>query len=251
MRKKTVLIAFITFIGALLLYSCGETHNSKNSLDWAGTYRGVMPCADCNGIATLIVLNQDNTYQLKSKYLGKSGETTEKSAKFEWRRDGNTININPEDQSSEGASLYKIEENRIVALDSDGKVITGEHADMYILTKVFSNLVDKTWILTELNGNPIVVSEGTRNPQIMFDLLEGRFWGNGSCNNMFGVFKEGENGKLSLSGVASTMMACMNMGLESEYFKALEKIAEYSISNNILTVSDAEGNILAKFKQSL
>ena len=251
MRKNTFLIAFITFIGILSLYSCGDTHNSQNSLDWAGTYHGVMPCADCNGIATLFILNSDNTYQIKSKYIGKGSEMIEKSGKFEWRKDGNTINIDPDGQSGEGANLYKIEENRIVALDSDGKVITGELADKYILTKVFSSLVDKTWILTELNGNPVVVSEGTRSPQIIFDLLEGRFWGNGNCNNMFGRFEEDADGKLTLGGVASTMMACMDMSLESEYFRALEKISKYSITDNTLTVSDAEGNILAIFKQSL
>ena len=251
MRKKTFLITFITFIGALSLYSCGDTHNSQNSLDWAGTYHGVMPCTDCNGIATLFILNQDNTYQIKSKYIGKGSETIERSGKFEWRKDGNTINIDPESQNSGGGNLYKIEENRIVALDSDGKVITGELADKYILTKVFSNLVDKMWMLTELNGRSIVASEGTRSPQITFDLLEGRFWGNGSCNNMFGRFEEDADGKLTLGGVASTMMACMDMSLESEYFKALEKISKYSITDNILTVSDTEGNVVAKFKQSL
>ena len=26
--------------------------NSQNSLDWEGTYKGIIPCADCEGIKT-------------------------------------------------------------------------------------------------------------------------------------------------------------------------------------------------------
>ena len=27
-----------------------DDHNSQNSLDWSGTYKGIIPCADCEGI---------------------------------------------------------------------------------------------------------------------------------------------------------------------------------------------------------
>ena len=29
--------------------------NSRNSVDWNGTYRGIVPCADCEGIKTEVV----------------------------------------------------------------------------------------------------------------------------------------------------------------------------------------------------
>ena len=36
-------------------------HNSQNSLDWAGVYQGILPCADCEGFDTVITLNWDET----------------------------------------------------------------------------------------------------------------------------------------------------------------------------------------------
>jgi uncharacterized lipoprotein NlpE involved in copper resistance len=46
-------------------------HNSRNSLDWAGVYKGTLPCADCEGIQEEIRLNDDLTYEMVSTYLGK------------------------------------------------------------------------------------------------------------------------------------------------------------------------------------
>jgi uncharacterized lipoprotein NlpE involved in copper resistance len=48
-----------------------NAHNSNNSLDWAGNYSGVSPCADCPGIKTDITLGKDNTYSLQEQYLEK------------------------------------------------------------------------------------------------------------------------------------------------------------------------------------
>ena len=36
-----------------------DMHNAENSLDIAGVYKGVLPCADCEGIETTIVLKDD------------------------------------------------------------------------------------------------------------------------------------------------------------------------------------------------
>ena len=44
--------------------------NSQNSLDWEGTYRGILPCADCEGIETKITLSANGTYEYKASYLG-------------------------------------------------------------------------------------------------------------------------------------------------------------------------------------
>lgn len=48
-----------------------NSYNAMNSLDLAGTYQGVLPCADCNGIATEILINNDQTFVIKSNTYGK------------------------------------------------------------------------------------------------------------------------------------------------------------------------------------
>ena len=46
-------------------------HTTENALDWNGTYKGILPCADCEGIKTELELNSDKTYEIKETYLGK------------------------------------------------------------------------------------------------------------------------------------------------------------------------------------
>ena len=49
-----------------------DSHTSEMSLDWAGVYQGTLPCADCEGIETMIELKDDHTYVAHYNHLGKS-----------------------------------------------------------------------------------------------------------------------------------------------------------------------------------
>ncbi len=110
-----------------------NSHNSENSLDWAGTYKGVTPCADCEGIETELVLNQDLTYVMKTKYLGKGdGKVFEENGSFVWDKNGGSISLQG---GKGGPSQYKVGENQLIQLDMEGKVITGDLAEKYVLTK--------------------------------------------------------------------------------------------------------------------
>jgi uncharacterized lipoprotein NlpE involved in copper resistance len=48
----------------------GDVHNSRSSLDWAGTYEGVLPCADCPGTKIRLTLNGDGSYRLVTHAQG-------------------------------------------------------------------------------------------------------------------------------------------------------------------------------------
>jgi uncharacterized lipoprotein NlpE involved in copper resistance len=107
--------------------------NSQNSLDWQGTYKGVTPCADCEGIETELVLNQDLTYTIKTKYLGKGdGKVFEEKGNFVWDKTGGNIRLQA---GKGGPSQYKVGENQLIQLDMEGKQITGVLADKFVLTK--------------------------------------------------------------------------------------------------------------------
>lgn len=112
-----------------------DMHNSKIAVDWVGSYKGVIPCADCSGIETVIRLNSDLSYELSRRYLGKADETSNvnSTGEFEWDEQGSIITLD-----SAGKPMFKVGENKLFKLDREGKVITGELAEKYILTK-FSN----------------------------------------------------------------------------------------------------------------
>lgn len=105
-----------------------EAHNSQNSLDYEGVYTGTTPCADCEGIETVLTLNHNSTYTLTLKYLGK-GNTFTSHGSFHWSKDGSSITLDKD------KSLYKVGERKLIQLDTEGKEITGKLASKYILTK--------------------------------------------------------------------------------------------------------------------
>lgn len=110
-----------------------DAHNSQNALDWQGTYRGITPCADCEGIETVVVLNKDLTFVIKTKYLGKGeAKVFEERGNFTWDKTGGIISL----AGLKGKpSQYKVGENKLIQLDMEGKTVTGPLADKYVLTK--------------------------------------------------------------------------------------------------------------------
>lgn len=114
-----------------------DEHTSQNSLDWPGTYKGTLPCADCEGIEKIIQINEDNTYSLKSTYLGKGkkGEFDE-TGTFTWNKEGNTITTIPKDKSI--SQSYFVGEKKLIQLNNENKIITGPLADFYILKQIKS-----------------------------------------------------------------------------------------------------------------
>lgn len=110
-----------------------DSHNSMTSLDWNGTYKGILPCASCEGIETTLTLNSDYSYVLVTSYLGRNDALEEeKRGKFSWNEEGSIITLI---NVTSGPNQYKVGENRIWHLDIDGKMIDGDLADHYVLTK--------------------------------------------------------------------------------------------------------------------
>jgi uncharacterized lipoprotein NlpE involved in copper resistance len=113
--------------------SVSKPDNSANSLDWQGTYSGVVPCADCEGIELSIILTKDNTYSITTKYLGKQNAApSETRGMFSWNPDGSTITLRGIEN---WPSQYLVGENKLIQLDSTGNKISGALADKYILNK--------------------------------------------------------------------------------------------------------------------
>lgn len=110
-----------------------DMHNSQNALDWSGIYSGVIPCADCVGIETEVILNEDMTFIKRTKYLGKGDQRIfEEKGTFVWDKTGSIVSLNG---INETPIQYKVVENGLIQLDLEGKVITGSLANNYILKK--------------------------------------------------------------------------------------------------------------------
>lgn len=106
--------------------------NAQNALDYWGTYTGTLPCADCEGIETVIVLSQESTYTIKTTYLGKGSDNEINSqGSFSWNDEGNSITLLNEAEPNQ----YFVGENVLFHLDREGNRITGNQAERYRLEK--------------------------------------------------------------------------------------------------------------------
>ena len=79
-----------------------DHHTAENSLDWAGSYEGVFPCADCEGIRTKVTLQADKRYILEEEYLTNRPGIKQftHSGHFEFQSD-NTSLIRLDDQAEQ------------------------------------------------------------------------------------------------------------------------------------------------------
>jgi copper homeostasis protein (lipoprotein) len=222
-------------------------HNSKNALDWEGVYTGVLPCADCEGIQTLLELNRNQTYRLEAKYLGKSEEAYSTEGTFRWAPSGNSIELDLPEKGSSPFN-YAVGENVLTQLDLQGQRITGTLAERYRLIKQPSGLVEKYWKLIELNGKEIPDSpQQLREAHIILKAIESRVVGNSGCNNFSGSYQLDAGNRLSFSRVAATKMACLHNTIENELFEVLERADNYTLRNDTLSLNKARMAPLARF----
>lgn len=218
-------------------------HSSRNSLDWAGTYKGVLPCADCEGIETTVTLRSDGTYSSQSRYLDENGPTIAEEGRFTWSDDGGVVSW-----SGEEPARYSVGENRLVRLDLDGSAIDGALAEHYVLTKVTASIVETYWKLVELRGQPVPGLE--REPHLILKAEDGRVTGFGGCNTFSGDYTLDEaRSRISFGQLISTQKACSSgMDVERKFGEVLGQVDNYSVSGDRLTLNRGRMAPLAVFE---
>lgn len=91
-------------------------HNSRNALDWAGTYEGVTPCADCPGIRMRLTLRNDGRFELSTLYIDRQAAPQMVQGTFRWNDAGHTVTL---DGPGAGRQ-FRVGEGRLLQLNADG-----------------------------------------------------------------------------------------------------------------------------------
>ncbi|MFC3197819.1 copper resistance protein NlpE N-terminal domain-containing protein [Parapedobacter deserti] len=217
-------------------------HNSRNSLDWRGTYTGTLPCADCPGIRYTLTLQDDGTYHLNTLYLDKGDSVFTETGKFNWDQDGSRITL------TERNEKFQVGENRLFHLDMHGNRITGNLAEHYILSKATdAALTDTYWKLIEINGEHVADGSTQKEPYIRLNSENNRIEANGGCNGLGGTYELSNPNRVKFSQLIGTMMACENMETENGLKRALESADSYHLQGDTLQLFRARMAPLAKF----
>lgn len=228
-----------------------DGHNAKNALDYIGIYFGTMPCAHCEGIETTLQLVDEMNYKLKTVYLGKKQPTEFNSeGTFSWNDSRNAITLSG---IKDAPCQFFVAENSLIQLDMNGKRIKGDLAELYRLKKkdatTVISVLNTKWKLVELNGKSVDLSEEMKEDLFLQLNSDNRYAAFAGCNNLMGNYELDEaKMRISFSKGASTMMACPNMETEQEFTEMLEKVDNYSINGNQMTLNKARMAPLAKFE---
>lgn len=217
-------------------------HSSRNALDWAGTYRGVLPCADCPGIETVLTLTDDDRYVLRTRYLERGDQVFTTQGRFDWSAAGDAITL-----SGERPLRYKVGENRLTQLALDGTPVTGALADHYVLAKT-GGVAGTYWKLVELRGQPVPALP--KAPWLRLEAEGMRASGFGGCNGFGGTYTlDGAALRVRFSQMVSTMKACpQGMDVERTLAEVMEQVDNYSLSGTHLSLNRARMAPLARFE---
>ena len=284
--KKCILLFLITIsIVSCQKQTANDKKNStlsispKNSIDYVGVYKGILPCADCQGLETEIAINENTTFSIKTKYQGKGDKVFLKKGHFTWNKKGDIIILTDKN----GPNQYLVGKNKLTQLDSSGKIFADNLADEYVLSKqpldsstietdhenkvivdldsriATTTTIEKVnpavgkyplagtkWKLVSLNKKK-AAQKGKNVYYIKLNSKDGRFVALSGCNNILGHYVMSSSTTLTFSGIVSNKMDCADMELESYFFTALAETHSYKLENEMLILFGTDKKQLAKF----
>jgi heat shock protein HslJ/uncharacterized lipoprotein NlpE involved in copper resistance len=256
MKKILFLLSLI-----IIATGCNKTSDkSESSLKISGPFSGVIPCADCEGIYYVLMLNTDSSYSKEMVYLGK--DVTPFETKGQWSfADTNKINLKDKDR---GTEQFQIVKGNLIMLGGSGKRIEGPLADKFILKPGImkmpditsadssektsaSNTINGSWTLSEINGHQADKKNYMNGlPNIEIHEADNKFSGSTGCNRINGASTINGNG-ISFTKFITTRMSCPGTG-ESEFLTSLSSIDSYKIDKNKLALL-SKGNIVMQFSR--
>ena len=111
-----------------------------------------------------------------------------------------------------------------------------------------AKLEETYWKLTELMGESVARPDPNGKEAHIILKSGNRLQGFAGCNSIMGTYEVTNKFSISFSGVATTLMACVDMKKEDTLKKVLEQVDNYSIKGNNLSLNKARMAPLAKFE---
>ena len=115
-------------------------------------------------------------------------------------------------------------------------------------SKNMAKLDGVKWELKSLNDREVRLTDNNSEVYLQFNEAEKKVSGRGGCNRFFGNY-EMDGDKLKFSPLGATRMACPDLQLETEFFKALETVDTYSIKDGLLSLK-SKNKVVAVFNKA-
>jgi heat shock protein HslJ len=200
-------------------------HTSRIALDWAGTYEGLLPCADCAGVHAQLTLEPDGRFEMVTRRLVRDAGPSSARGTFAWEADGNTIVL------GDGADeqRFAVGEGRVLLLETgqaqpawdrtDATLAQSPTAGLGTRQDLDDVLEDHRWRLvdaTDAANERIDALFPDPERSFEFHFAESRLHAQGGCNGFRAAFALDADGRLEVTGAVSTMMACAAPLMEAD-----------------------------------
>lgn len=90
---------------------------------FAGTFTGTLPCADCPGIDTRLVLAADGTYTISESYQERSAPELKGDGTWTTEEDNQRLRLDPNSKTDHDRLFAILSHDEIRQLDLEGKPI--------------------------------------------------------------------------------------------------------------------------------
>ena len=249
----------------------GSPSASASSLRFAlpATFAGVLPCADCRGIAHTLTLQPDGSYRLRRTYLGKPGGPVVEAGR--WTADQRGQRLALEDTAGNKLFFSVLANGVLRQLDRSGRAIRASfNMDLRRTARVdpvsdaarteqagpqarhgaaSPALKDTYWKLVELKGQPVAMLRGQeREVRITLARQDQRLMGFSGCNGLGGSYVL-SGASLRFDHLASSMQLCepaLN-ALERQVLDALAATTGQRINGQRLSLLSGDRE-LARFE---
>ncbi len=230
---------------ALAIKNATTTYDTVN---WSGIYRGVFPCADCEGIQIELSISKKGTYEITKRYEGKSEDILSEKGNFRWLPDGNAITLYSGNNSNE-YTHFLVAENKLIKLDKDAKKIESEFSELYVLKKkgYDDRITEKYWRLIEMNGKAVEKQPGREQLHFRLKLIDSGVFGFAGCNRFSGHFELMQGNRIQFTKMMRTLIACKQLETENQFLKQLEEVNTYQVKNDTLSLQKVKSKESARF----
>lgn len=116
---------------ALSSASYAEVSNARQKVKWNGVYQGIFPCSGCEGIATMLKINPDMSFELRTRELGREEMDKKSTGKFVWLSDNSHIQL----QGTETKRIFRVGDGFIELMGNNGKPVAAANRKNFVLEK--------------------------------------------------------------------------------------------------------------------
>lgn len=194
-----------------------DMHNSRNSIDWIGSYEGLLPCTDCAGVLMRVTLHEKGSFALEERRLDTTFEQAVSEGEVVWETGDNTITLD----TQSGARRFAVGEGGLLLLE--GGQVRGEWGQTgMILTRspftgsevplgAAETLANHRWTLVDArdpDNQRIAAMFPSADRPFRITFSEDSLHADGGCNGVRAGYTLDTAGVLSVAAGPSTMMAC-------------------------------------------